>query len=102
MIDDLCRFLHGEIAEIAAHLQEQMRRASAELQFEKAARLRDQLQAIHTVVERQKIISTERNDSDVVAMARQDGDACVQVFFIRGGRLIGREHFILEGTRRNR
>jgi excinuclease ABC subunit C len=99
MIDDLCRFLHGDIAEIAAHLEEQMRRASADLHFEKAARLRDQLQAIHTVVEKQKIISTEKNDSDVVALARQDGDACVQVFFIRGGRMIGREHFVLEGSR---
>ncbi len=76
-----------------------MRCESAELHYEKAARLRDQLQAIHAVVERQKIISSERNDSDVVAMARQDGDACVQVFFIRGGRMIGREHFILEGSR---
>ncbi len=99
MIDDLCRFLRGDIAEISAHLEAQMRRASVDLEYEKAARLRDQLQAIHAVVERQKIISSERNDSDVVALARQDGDACVQVFFIRAGRLIGREHFILEGSR---
>jgi excinuclease ABC subunit C len=99
MIDDLCRFLHGDIAEIADHLQEQMRRESADLHYEKAARLRDQLQAIHTVVERQKIVSTTKTDSDVIALARQDSDACAQVFFIRGGRLIGREHFVLEGSR---
>ena len=61
--------------------------------------MRDRLQAIHTVVERQKIISSTRTDSDVIALARQDGDACVQVFIIRSGKLIGREHFVLEGTR---
>jgi excinuclease ABC subunit C len=99
MIDDLCRFLHGDISDIADHLQEQMRRESADLHYEKAARLRDQLQAIHTVVERQKIVSTTKTDSDVIALARQDGDACAQVFFIRAGRLIGREYFVLEGSR---
>ena len=99
MIDDLCRFLHGGVEEIVADVQEKMKRASEELHYEQAARLRDQLQAIHAVVERQKIVSTTKTDSDVVALARQEGDACVQVFIIRNGRLIGREHFILEGTR---
>ena len=99
MIDNLCRFLQGETDSIVSQLEEEMRQASAALRFEKAAALRDQLQAIHRVMERQKIVSTEKTDSDVIALARQDGDACVQVFFIRGGRLIGREYFILEGTR---
>jgi excinuclease ABC subunit C len=99
IIDTLCRFLQGEIDAIATDLEKQMRRASEEMRYEKASQLRDQLQAIHLVVEKQKIISPEKTDSDVVALARKDGDACVQVFFIRGGRLIGREHFILEGTR---
>jgi excinuclease ABC subunit C len=99
MIDDLCRFLHGGVAEIVADVEKKMREASEGLRYEQAARLRDQLQAIHAVVERQKIVSTTKTDSDVVALARRDGDACVQVFIIRGGRLIGREHFVLEGTR---
>jgi excinuclease ABC subunit C len=99
MIDDLCRFLHGEIEAVVADVEKKMTQASAEMQYELAARLRDRLQAIHTVVERQKIVSTARTDSDVIALARQDGDACVQVFMIRNGRLIGREYFILEGTR---
>ena len=99
MIDNLCRFLAGEVEEIVADVQLKMKQASEEMRYEQAGRLRDQLQAIHTVVERQKIVSTTKTDSDVVALARQDGDACVQVFIIRNGRLIGREHFILEGTR---
>jgi excinuclease ABC subunit C len=99
MIDDLCRFLHGEVEAIVADVEKKMAAASKAMQYEQAARLRDQLQAIHTVVERQKIVSTTKTDSDVVALARQDGDACVQVFIIRGGRLIGREHFVLEGAR---
>jgi len=76
-----------------------MQKASEELRFEKAAAVRDQLKAVHSIVERQKIVfATDYKDSDVLAMARSDGEACVQVFFIRGGKLIGREYFILEGT----
>jgi excinuclease ABC subunit C len=75
-----------------------MDRASEELRFEQAAAIRDQLRAIENVVARQRVISPEYVDSDVIAMARSDGEACVQVFFIRGGKLIGREYFLLEGT----
>jgi excinuclease ABC subunit C len=75
-----------------------MQKAAEELRFERAAALRDQLQAIERVVERQKVVSTEYVDSDVIAMARSDGEACVQVFFIRGGKLIGRDYFLMEGT----
>jgi excinuclease ABC subunit C len=99
MIDNLCRFLRGETETIVGRLEEEMGQASREMRFEKAALLRDQLKAIRQVVEKQKIVSPEKLDSDVVALARQDGEACVQIFFIRGGRLIGREYFILEGTR---
>ncbi len=98
MIDDLCRFLEGRTDPIMSRLQEAMVKASESLDYEKAAIYRDQIQAIDRVVERQKIISDERKDSDVIAMARSKGEACVQVFFIRSGKLIGREYFILEGT----
>ena len=60
--------------------------------------LRDQINAIETVVEKQKVVSSEYIDSDVIALARSNGDACVQVFFIRGGKLVGRDYFMLEGT----
>ena len=61
--------------------------------------LRDRIRAIDHVIERQKIIfSDDYADSDVLAMARSDGEACVQVFFVRGGKLIGRDYFLLEGA----
>jgi excinuclease ABC subunit C len=75
-----------------------MELASAQLRFEKAASVRDQLQAIESIVERQKVISNDYIDSDVIAMARSEREACVQVFFIRGGKLIGREYFMMENT----
>jgi excinuclease ABC subunit C len=99
MIDDLCRFLQGETETVVARLRDEMTRASAAMAYERAAALRDQLQAIDKVVEGQKIVSQERIDSDVIAFARDDDSACVQVFFVRHGKLIGREYFVLEGTR---
>ncbi len=97
-IDDLCRFLRGNTAPILQRLQADMQQASEDMKFEKAAAIRDQMLAIEQVVEKQKVVSTEQMDSDVIAMARADGEACVQIFFIRAGKLIGREYFILEGT----
>ena len=99
MITDLMDFLGGHSEGIVTRLEAEMQKASEELRFEKAAAVRDQLKAVHSIVERQKIVfATDYKDSDVLAMARSDGEACVQVFFIRGGKLIGREYFILEGT----
>jgi excinuclease ABC subunit C len=98
MIDDLCQFLQGRTEAIVSRLQLEMEQASEELHFEKAAALRDQIRAIENVVERQKVISNEYIDSDVLALARSNGEACVQVFFIRGGKLIGRDYFLLEGA----
>jgi len=99
MITDLMDFLGGRSEGIVTRLEAEMKKASEELRFEKAAAVRDQLKAVHSIVERQKIVfATDYKDSDVLAMARSDGEACVQVFFIRGGKLIGREYFILEGT----
>jgi excinuclease ABC subunit C len=99
IIDDLCQFLEGRTEPIVSRIQGEMQLAAEELRFEKAAGLRDQLEAIRRVVERQKVIFTnDQTDSDVIAMARANGDACVQVFFIRAGKLIGREYFLLEGA----
>ncbi len=99
MISDLMDFLSGHSEGIVQRLEEEMFKAAEEMRFEKAAALRDQLKAIQNIIERQRIVfATDYTDSDVLAMARSDGEACVQVFFIRGGKLIGREYFILEGT----
>jgi excinuclease ABC subunit C len=98
MIDDLCQFLMGRTEPIVSRLQVEMETASKALNFEKAALVRDQIRAIENVVEKQKVISSDYIDSDVIAMARSNGEACVQVFFIRGGKLIGRDYFLLEGA----
>jgi len=98
MIDDLSKFLEGRTKPIIKRLQQDMQKASEELRYEKAAAIRNQIQAINQVVEKQKVISSEQKDSDVIAMARADGEACVQIFFVRSGKLIGREYFVLEGT----
>jgi excinuclease ABC subunit C len=98
MISDLCDFLNGRTEQIVARLQTEMTQASADLRFEKAAAVRDQLEAIESIVERQRVVSADYADSDVIAMARSDREACVQVFFIRNGKLIGREYFMMENT----
>ena len=99
MISDLMDFLSGHSEGIIERLEQDMHKASEEMRFEKAAAVRDQLKAIQSIIERQRIVfATDYLDSDVLAMARSDGEACVQIFFIRGGKLIGREYFILEGT----
>lgn len=99
MISDLMEFLSGHSEPIVQRVQADMIKASEEMRFEKAAALRDQLKAMQSIIERQKIVfGSDYADSDVIAMAREDGEACVQIFFIRGGKLIGREYFILEGT----
>ncbi|MCS6992793.1 MAG: excinuclease ABC subunit UvrC [Anaerolineales bacterium] len=99
MIADLMAFLDGHSEEVISRLTREMEQAAEELRFERAAALRDRLKAIHSITERQKVVfRADYKDSDVVAMARADGEACVQIFFIRGGKLIGREYFVLEGA----
>ena len=99
MISDLMEFLAGHSEDIITRMQTEMTQAAEDLRFERAAALRDRLKAVQSIVERQKVVfSSDYVDSDVLAMARNDGEACVQIFFIRGGKLIGREYFILEGT----
>jgi len=98
LIEDLCSFLDGHTDPIVNRLQHEMTQAADALNFEKAAVIRDQLNSIERVVEKQKVISSDQSDSDVLAMARTDGEACVQIFFIRNGKLMGREYFVLEGT----
>jgi excinuclease ABC subunit C len=76
-----------------------MEQAAEALNFERAAALRDKIKALQSIIERQKVVfSADYKDSDVLALARADNEACVQIFFIRGGKLIGREYFVLEGT----
>jgi len=94
----LARFLRGESEEVLAGLQARMRAAAEGWQFERAALYRDQIKAAQHIIERQKVVSASMADQDVIALARQDGDACAQVFFVRRGKLVGRELFVLEGV----
>lgn len=98
LMDDLCKFLEGRSETIIERLRVDMQSQSNDMNYEKAAAIRDQVLAIEKVVEKQKVVSSRDMDSDVIALARSNGEACVQVFFIRSGKLIGREYFILEGT----
>lgn len=98
IIDNLCDFLAGNTEPVVADLRRQMEVASEKLDFERAAQLRDQIRAIDQIVEKQKVVNADTLDEDVIAFARANGDACVQVFFIRGGKLVGRDYFVLEGT----
>lgn len=98
LVEQIILFLEGKQERIVDDLQREMERAALHLDFERAATLRDQIQALQTVIEKQKIIDAAQSDQDVIAFAREDGQACVQTFFIRGGKLIGREYFVLTGT----
>jgi excinuclease ABC subunit C len=99
MIGDLQEFLNGHSEPVLRRVQVDMEQAAEALNFERAAALRDKIKALQSIVERQKVVfSADYKDSDVLALARADNEACVQIFFIRGGKLIGREYFILEGT----
>lgn len=98
MIDDVALFLDGKQDKLVKQMREEMDAAAENLEFEKAARLRDQIVAVETLIERQKVVSTNAADQDVVAIINEDGKSAVQMFFIRAGKLIGQEHFLLDGT----
>ncbi|HHW00566.1 MAG TPA: excinuclease ABC subunit UvrC [Clostridiaceae bacterium] len=97
VMKDICSFLAGRQDRIIKRLEEQMKAASENMEFEKAARIRDKINSIKHISEKQKVLSTSDVDQDAIAFAKDETDACIQVFFIRGGKLIGREHFIFEG-----
>jgi excinuclease ABC subunit C len=91
-------FLNGNYEDVAKMLTDKMMEASDAMKFEKAIEYRELLGSVKRIMERQKITSSEMNDKDVLALARAGDEAVVQVFFIRGGKLIGREHFYVTGV----
>ncbi|OLB06306.1 MAG: excinuclease ABC subunit C [Candidatus Rokubacteria bacterium 13_2_20CM_69_15_1] len=95
-VRDVMQFLEGRDEDLALRLTREMEEAAAEAKFERAAVLRDQVQALNTVRERQKIISTDEVDQDVIGVVRQGSDACVEFFFVRKGRLVGQEAFFFD------
>ena len=99
VIDQVLLFLQGHTEAVVRQLKSQMHLVADNLEFERAARLRDQIRAIERVTEEQKVVTTRSEDVDVIAMKQDKDEALVEAFFIRKGRLIGRDHFTMEGTR---
>ena len=95
-IDEVVRFLNGNYDPILKELEEKMLDASENLEFEKAIEYRELLASVQKIAQKQKITDTAGDDRDIIAMSSEGEDAVVQVFFIRGGRLIGRDHFYLK------
>lgn len=94
-VDEAVDFLNGNYAPVLDQLQKQMEEASENLDFEKAIEYRDRISSVRQVAQRQKITHGDGEDKDVLALAADGGDAVVQVFFVRGGKMIGRDHFYL-------
>ncbi|MFZ5351731.1 MAG: excinuclease ABC subunit UvrC [Bacillota bacterium] len=94
-VKSVCMLLDGKQDELIKVLEEKMNQAAEELDFEKAADLRDNINSLRKIGEKQKIVSSSMEDQDIIALAREKYDACVQIFFVRGGKLVGREHFFI-------
>ena len=100
MIEEIILFLSGKEEKLIEILKEKMNKCSMEFNFEEAAMYRDKIINLQEMMQKQKIdISTDDINQDIIAMAYNDEEACVQAFFIRHGKIVGREHFILEGTK---
>ena len=97
-IDHAVRFLRGKNSEVLKAIRERMEVASESLQFEKAARYRDQLQALESMQARQKVVMDGPIDRDILAIARNDDEACCSVLEVREGRLLGKKHHFLGGV----
>ena len=98
MIDEIIMFLNGKEDKLLDIIENKMKEASKNLDFEAAAKYRDQVNSLNHVLEKQKVISTNLIDQDIIGMARGNDEVCIQIFFVRTGKIMGREHFILTGT----
>lgn len=93
MIEGIIKLLNGKHEEIIKELEDKMLKASENLEFERAAEYRDQINAIRKIQQKQKIISSVLEDEDVIAFARDENGTCLQMFYIRGGKLLGSKNF---------
>lgn len=95
-IEEISDFLGGNYVPVIKELEAKMLEASENLDFEKAAEYRDYVRAVKTIMERQKIVKATNEDQDIIAFAANENEALIQVYFVRNGKLIGREHFRME------
>ncbi len=98
VMKDICSFLEGKQDAVISKLEKEMKEASDRLDFERAAAVRDKLSSLRHISEEQKVLTVAGVDRDIVGFASSNTDTCVQIFFIRGGKLLGREFFIIEGA----
>ena len=98
MIEEIALFFEGRQDGLVKRLRKEMEEAAENLDFEQAARLRDQLQGVEQIMTQQKAVLGGEDDQDVIAMARGINQCCVQIFFVRGGKIVGRENYFLRGT----
>ena len=98
MIEEIALFFEGKQDGLVKRLRKEMEEAAENLDFEQAARLRDQLQGVEQIMTQQKAVLGGEDDQDVIAMARGINQCCVQIFFVRGGKIVGRENYFLRGT----
>lgn len=97
-IDQVIEFLNGDYSPVVKMLEKRMNEAAERMEYEKAATNRDLLNSVRQIMNKQKITNTDQEDRDIIAFARNKDEAVVQTFFIRGGKLIGRDHFYLTGV----
>lgn len=98
IISDIVSLLSGKSADILRDLEFKMEKAAESLKFEKAAAFRDKINAIKKITEKQKIITSNFENEDFISLYKDEKDVCVQVFFLREGKIVGREHFIIENS----
>ena len=98
IIDEVILFLEGKQEHLVRLFTTRMEKAAEELHFEKAAEIRDQLHSVEKIIEKQKIISERLIDMDIINYARNENETCLEIFFVRRGKLLGRDHFFVEGS----
>lgn len=96
LVKEFCDFLDGDTDEVVAKLQDDMNKAAAVLEYEKAARLRDRLQSVAKAIEKQQIVGEKSEDLDLIGIAQDELEAAIQIFYVRKGRVVGRKGFILD------
>lgn len=99
LVTELCQFLDGDTDAIVTRLETEMRTAATDLEFERAARLRDRLDAVRKAVAKQQMVADKDEDLDVIGIAEDELEASVQVFYVRKGRVMGRKGFVLDKVR---
>ena len=95
-INEIISILEGKTAELQKELQKEMQEASSKMEYERAQEIRDKIYAIERISQRQKVSNISENDIDVIGLARKDEEACIEIFFIRNSKMVGRKHFIFK------